>query len=93
MGVIFEWDSRKASSNARRHGVEFREAASVFLDPLAWTVPDPDHSESEHRFVTIGQSAQRLIIVVAHADRGERIRIISARKATRRERHEHAENP
>ena len=83
--MIFEWDSRKAGSNLRKHAVGFPEAATIFLDALAWTFPDPDHSETESRFVTIGLSSRGRIIVVAHAERGDGVRIISARKATRRE--------
>ncbi len=91
--MIFEWDPRKASSHMRKHTVGFPEAATIFLDPLAWTVPDPDHSDVESRSVTIGQSSRRRIIVVAHAGSGDRVRIISARKATRRETHGYSENP
>jgi uncharacterized protein len=89
--VIFEWDPAKASGNLRKHGVTFREAASVFGDPLAVTYPDPDHSESELRFITIGMSAAARVVVVAHADRGESLRIISAREATRREQKDYEE--
>ncbi len=80
------WDPRKAVANRKKHGVDFAEAASVFLDPLSTTFPDPDHSHGEHRYVTIGQSSRRRILVVAHADRAGVIRIISARRASRRER-------
>ncbi|MFI5182004.1 MAG: BrnT family toxin [Thermoanaerobaculia bacterium] len=90
--MIFEWDPRKAVSNLRKHAVGFPEAATIFLDALAWTFPDPDHSETESRFITIGLSSWRRIIVVAHAERGDRVRIISARKATRRERDGYSEN-
>jgi len=87
-GVIFEWDPKKADSNLSKHGVPFAEAASVFLDPMAWTFPDPDHSEGEERFVTIGHSASGDFLVVSHREMDdERIRIISARRATKREKH------
>ena len=82
----FAWDAPKAAANLRKHGVSFEEAATVFGDPLAVTFADPDHSEGEPRFITIGESTATLLLVVAHADRGWTIRIISARKATRNER-------
>ena len=91
--MTFEWDPAKAASNLRKHAVGFPEAATIFLDPLALTVPDPDHSEVENRFITIGQSVRRRIIVVAHADHGDRVRIVSARKARRREIHAYSEIP
>jgi len=78
----FEWDPRKNGANQRKHGVAFEEASTIFADPLAWTVVDPDHSESEERFLTTGYSSDQRLIIVAHADREPRIRIISARAAT-----------
>jgi uncharacterized DUF497 family protein len=89
--VRFEWDPRKAESNIRTHGVSFDEASTVFGDPLAATVSDPDHSADEVRFVTIGQSAAQLLVVVVHADRGEIIRIISARRPTSGEKKKYAQ--
>jgi len=86
--VIYEWDPQKAARNLRKHGVSFDETITVFLDPLALTFDDPDHSVDERRFITIGSSTKQRLLFVAHADRGEdRIRIISARRATRREKH------
>ena len=85
----FEWDPRKATLNRRKHGVSFHEAATVFGDPLALTYHDPDHSIAEQRFVTVGMSSAGRLLIVAHADRGENIRIISARKTTLRERHDY----
>jgi len=82
----FEWDAEKAKRNAAKHGVEFREAATVFGDFLALTFYDPDHSRDEDRYVTFGHSINKRLLVVAHTDRGERIRIISARPATRHEK-------
>lgn len=82
----FEWGPRKDAANVRKHGVGFREAATIFGDALAVTFPDEDHSVSERRFLTIGRSASGRILVVAHADQGEALRIISARPVTRRER-------
>jgi len=84
--VNFEWDPRKATHNRRKHGISFHEAATVFGDPLALTYHDPDHSVSEQRFITVGMSNGGHLLIVAHADRGENIRIISARKTTLRER-------
>ena len=81
----YEWDSRKARTNLARHGVSFPEATTVFLDPLAVTFDDPDHSADEQRFITIGRSTADRVLSVATAERSERIRIISAREATRRE--------
>lgn len=89
--MTYTWDPRKASANLRKHGVAFEEAATVFLDPGAWTFYDPDHSESEDRFITIGFSTSQRLLFVAHADEDEEtVRIISARKATAREQDEYA---
>ncbi len=82
----FEWDPRKAATNLRKHGISFTEAGTVFGDELAITVPDPDHSDEEDRFITIGWSNRRRLLMVSHTDRGGRIRIISARELTRNER-------
>jgi uncharacterized DUF497 family protein len=84
--VNFEWDPAKATQNRRKHRISFEEAATVFGDALAITFPDPDHSLSEQRFITVGVSSRNRVVIVAHTDRGENIRIISARKATQRER-------
>jgi uncharacterized DUF497 family protein len=82
----FEWDPRKAARNARKHGVSFAEAATVFADPLSVTVEDPDHSSREERYIIIGWSNRQRLLMVAHAERGNRVRIISARELTRLER-------
>ena len=82
----FTWDSKKAGENLKKHHVDFREAASVFNDPLSTTFPDDDHSLTEHRFLVIGMSAIGRILVVSHTENGDTIRIISARIATRHER-------
>jgi len=82
----FEWDSRKDASNLRKHGVSFEEAASVFNDLLAAVYEDPDHSVREQRYLTIGTSNRGRLLHIAYADRGERIRIINARKVTKTER-------
>jgi hypothetical protein len=90
--VQYEWDPKKARGNARKHRVSFDEALTVFLDPLALTFDDPDHSADEHRFITIGLSSRDRVLVVAHVDRlDDRVRIISARRATSRERHDYEE--
>ena len=83
---MFEWDEKKAAENLKRHGVSFAEASTVFADPLSRTIPDPLHSEEEERFIILGESASRHTLVVAHTHGEENIRIISARKATPRER-------
>ena len=82
----FEWDTNKATANLKKHGVSFTEAATVFGDPLSTTFPDPEHSINESRYITIGLSNNGRLIVLAHTDRDSRVRVISAREATRRER-------
>lgn len=82
----FEWDPDKAAENLAKHGVSFEEAATVFRDTLSVTGRDPDHSVGEERFVTFGTSSSDRLLVVSHIERASRIRIISARTSTRRER-------
>jgi len=82
----FEWDERKAELNQRKHGISFHEAATVFGDPLAITFSDPDHSEGEHRYITFGMSLSNRLLVVAHTDRGDKVRVISARTMIKHER-------
>lgn len=82
----FEWDPGKASSNWRKHGVSFREASTVFNDPWSVTFSDPEHSYGEERYIIIGLSDANRILVVSHTDRSYRVRLISAREATRHER-------
>ena len=89
--MIYEWDPEKAKRNLREHGVSFEEAATVFLDPLATTYSDPDHSNEEDREITIGYSTNQRLLFVSHVQRRNRTRIISAREATRRERKQHEE--
>ena len=86
MGLEFQWDNRKAKENLRKHSVSFQEATTVFSDFLSLTIPDPLHSESEERLVTIGYSEKQRLLVVVHTERGDVFRIISARKATSYER-------
>lgn len=87
----FEWDPYKAALNLRKHGVSFEEASAVFGDPLAGTIPDPTRSTREARFVTIGMTPAQRLIVVVHTERDDRIRVISARPATRAEKKKHEE--
>ncbi|MFQ5799446.1 MAG: BrnT family toxin [Bacteroidota bacterium] len=89
--VEFEWDPKKAAKNLRKHRVSFNEAATVFGDLLGTTVPDPDHSLAEDRYITVGVSSRRRLVMVAHTEHGERIRIISARELTRAEREAYEE--
>ncbi|MFQ5828535.1 MAG: BrnT family toxin [Candidatus Methylomirabilia bacterium] len=84
--VQFEWDPAKATANLKKHRVTFHEAATVLEDPVSTTFPDEMHSTEERRFVTIGASKQGRLLVVAHTERNDTIRIISACHATRRER-------
>jgi len=91
MSLAFEWDERKAKLNLKKHGVSFEEASTVFCDPLARTIQDPLHSEEEDRFVNLGESQSRRLLVVVFTEGGDKIRIISARVATRRERKDHEE--
>jgi hypothetical protein len=85
----FQWDPKKAKKNLQSHGVSFDEAVTVFYDPLSAIFDDPDHSLDEQRYITIGFSSQGRLLLVAHAERGENIRIISARLATAHERKKH----
>ena len=87
----FEWDRRKAKYNLRKHGVSFEEASTVFDDVLADVYEDPDHSGHERRFLTIGTSVRRRLLIVAFADRSQRIRIISARMPTKQEKKSYEE--
>jgi uncharacterized protein len=88
----FVWHRGKADANLRKHGVSFDEAATVFGDPLSITIPDPGHSLGEARWLLLGQSAPGRLLVVAHVERADEIRIISARAASRRERETYEED-
>ncbi|RYG37396.1 BrnT family toxin [bacterium] len=81
----FEWDDEKAAANLVEHGVSFEEATEVFIDPIAVTFDDPDHSDQELREITVGKSQGRVILTVSHTDRDGNVRIISARLANRKE--------
>lgn len=89
--MTYEWDPKKAEANRRKHGVSFEEAATVFQDINALTFEDPDHSDEEPRELTVGLSRTGRVLFLSHCDRGKRIRIISARKATPKERQQYAE--
>jgi uncharacterized DUF497 family protein len=91
MGLSFEWDPDKSKSNERKHRVTFEEASTVFADPMAVTIYDPDHSDEEDRFLSLGFSDRNRLLVVSFTDRDQRVRIISARVASRRERKQYEE--
>jgi uncharacterized protein len=86
-----EWDEEKNATNVQKHGVSFEEAATVFSDPLSDTFDDPDHSAEENRFITIGTSEKGRVLMLAHTDREDGIRIISARELTKQERRNYEE--
>jgi uncharacterized protein len=85
----FEWDREKEKANIKKHSISFDEAVTIFYDPLSATFDDPDHSKSEYRLITIGYTSHGRLLVVSHTDRGNAIRIISARFATAQERKRH----
>ena len=94
MNFQFAWDPAKAAANVRRHRVSFEEAATAFADPWSITIPDPDHSRAEDRFILIGRSHRERLLVVVHVERGLReLRLISARPATRSERLTYEDHP
>ena len=84
--LTFEWDANKARTNLVKHAVSFQEATTVFGDPVSVTIPDPAHSQTENRFIILGRSHRGQLLVVVHTERGDNIRVISARPASRRER-------
>ena len=85
MKYLFEWDPEKAGSNLKKHQVSFEEAGTIFEDPQYISFIDEEHSADEERYITIGLSTRNRLLMVAHAERGDQIRIISARKATKNE--------
>lgn len=91
MATDFEWDPVKAVTNLKKHGVSFEEATTAFFDALSVTIDDPLHSEGEQRLVLVGQCRSGRLLVVVHIDRGARIRLISARTATRKEKRDYEE--
>lgn len=86
MKLTFEWDEEKAKRNLKKHGVSFEEAKMVFNDPFSITIPDPLHSDDEQRFIDIGNTPKERVLVVAYTERGSNIRIISCRKALKKEK-------
>ena len=90
--LLFEWDQNKAKKNIRIHGISFDEASTAFRDSLSLTIYDPLHSDEEDRFVLIGNSYKNRLLVVVHSERGDNIRIISARKTNKNERKYYEEN-
>jgi uncharacterized DUF497 family protein len=87
--LVFEWDARKARANLRKHGVSFVEAVSVFGNPLAAIHDDPDHSMSEARELIVGRSSTGRLLIVSFTQRANSVRIINARRVTRRERRDY----
>jgi uncharacterized DUF497 family protein len=88
----FEWDDKKANHNLKKHDVSFEEGATIFNDPGIATISDPDHSEAEERYISIGVSVRGRLLVVVHTEREQKIRLISCRKATSAERKAYEEN-
>jgi uncharacterized DUF497 family protein len=91
--MTFEWDPNKATANLRTHGVSFEEAVTAFADAMSLTIGAPDHSTHEIRLILLGYSAAGRLLTVAHTERGQTIRLISARVASRRERQDYAQEP
>ena len=91
VGYKFEWDRQKAATNRKKHGVMFEEGITVFGDPLSMNMLDPDHSETEQRYIVMGLSDRYRLLVVCYTEIGEKTRIISARQATRAERKSYEE--
>ncbi len=90
--MLFEWNDQKARANIRKHRINFYEAQTVFTDDFSINIPDLEHSEDEERFIIIGMSHQQRLLVVVYTERSERIRLISARKATQMEREKYEED-
>ena len=90
--LLFEWDTEKAKKNIKVHDVSFDEASTVFKDNLSLTIYDPMHSEEEDRLILIGNSCKNRLLIIVHVERGDKIRIITARKATKKEREQYEEN-
>lgn len=91
MNLIFEWGENKARTNLKDHKISFDEAKTVFNDPFLVTFPDPEHSDEEQRYINLGCSTKGRVLVVIHTERGENIRLISCRKATKSERRDYEE--
>jgi uncharacterized DUF497 family protein len=93
MSLEFEWDPLKAENNRRKHEITFMEGSTAFSDPHSLTIPSPDQSVFEHRFLHLGLSETGKLVVVSYTERSDRIRIISARHASKRERKHYEQNP
>ena len=91
MPIKFDWDPNKARRNLRKHRIDFDEASTIFADTLSITIPDPDHSDDQERWVTVGLSNRHRLLVVVHTEEGETIRLISGRRANRLERRKYEE--
>jgi len=91
VGIQFEWDAQEANENLKKHRVSFDEAKTVFHDLMLISVIDEEHSVDEERYITVGMSGRGRLVLVAHTDREGHVRIISARKATRKEERFYAE--
>jgi hypothetical protein len=91
VGLTFKWDAKKAAANLQKHGLSFEEAASAFGDPLSLTIPDPQHSRDEERCILLGLTERRRLVVVAHTEEADTVRIINARPATPTERRDYEE--
>jgi uncharacterized DUF497 family protein len=89
LSLIFEWNENKANENLKKHGVSFDEAKTVFNDPFSVTIYDPDHSSDEDRYIDIGLSSKGRLIVVSYLEKDDKIRIISSRKATKKEKRDY----
>jgi uncharacterized DUF497 family protein len=89
MTLDFEWDQFKSRQNTKKHGISFRESATAFADKLSYTISDPEHPIGECRFLLLGRSSSGNQLVISHTERGDRIRIISVRRATKREREQY----
>ena len=92
MGLAFEWGSAKARRNLKKHGISFREGATAFADMLSYTIPDSEHSVEEQRFLLLGLTSKGQLVVISHTERSDRIRIISVRAASSRERKQYEQN-
>ena len=92
MSLDFEWDSLKARQNLKKHGVSFREGMTAFADKFSYTISDPGHFVGEYRFLLLGRSSSGSLLVISHTERGDRIRIISVRRATKQERGQYTQD-
>lgn len=92
MDILFEWSDSKARQNLKKHHVSFEEGTTIFHDPFVATMPDPDHSEEEERYISIGLSVKNRLLVVSHTERNNRTRIFSCRKPTGTERRMYEQN-